>query len=652
MSNGRLWHSAFGIRHLRPFILFLILLLPAACSRDSGEPVRRAPASALRDVVIVTIDTLRADHLGAYGYAAARTPNFDRLAREGVRFDRAYATAPITLTSHASLMTGRYPPGHGARHNGMRLDLKTPTLAEAFAAKGYATAAFVAAFPLDRRFGLIKGFQSYGDTMPRDEAGHVTNERPGRLVVDEALAWLSAHRQDRFFLWVHLFEPHAPYGNPADPAQAGRPPIARYDDDIAEADAQMGRLVDALGDLRSQTLIVVAGDHGEAFGEHGEISHSLFTYDTTLRVPLVFSGGNIATLGAIPDAVSLVDVAPTIASLADLGRFDADGVVILPPFAKAAAGKPTSDLPPSPQSGFSAASERSLYAESFAPLLDFGWSPLRTIRKGGWKYVAAPKPELYDLDHDPGETRNLVATEPARVADLAREVDRISSSALASTAQTTDRESLLRLQALGYASGRPTAGGDRPDPKDRREIAANIAQVTSGELHGPALERALREILRADPGNPQANLRLGYVLLEGGRCGDAVKHFTIAIDAHLPSADAHLGRAACEAGAKQIDAARRTLAAAQAVEPDNPVVSANLGLLLSDNGQPAAGIPHLQRALSLDPDLHQARFGLAIAYARTGRRAEAGKEAEELLRRLPASAPQRPEVQRLLAAVR
>jgi len=626
---------------VRTLILSLTLLLIAACSRESAAPARAPVASAQtpRHVVIVTIDTLRADHVGAYGYTNARTPTLDRLAREGVRFDRAYATAPITLTSHASLMTGRYPPGHGARHNGMRMDLTTPTLSETFAAKGYATAAFVAAFPLDRRFGLIKGFQTYGDTMPRDEAGHVTNERPGRLVVDEALAWLTSHRKDRFFLWVHLFEPHAPYGNPADPAQASRSPLARYDDDIAEADVQVGRLLDALGDLRSQTLIVVAGDHGEAFGEHGEISHSLFTYDTTLRVPLLFSAASIGTPAVLNDAVSLVDVAPTIVSLAGLGRFDADGVVILPPERSAEAER-------------GSGRERALYAESFAPLLDFGWSPLRTIRKGTWKYIAAPKAELYDLEQDADETRNLVATEPARAAELAREVNQISTSALALTTQAPDRESRARLQALGYASGRPATGGDRPDPKDRRELAANLAQVASGELHGAALERALRDILRADPENPQANLRLGYVLLDAGRCAEAVKRFTIAIDAHLPSADAHLGRAACEVSAGQIDAARRTLAAAQTVEPDNPVVSANLGLLLSDNGQPAAAIPLLQRALSIDPDLHQARFGLAIAYARAGRRGDAAKEAEELLRRLPPGAPQRAEVERLLTSVR
>jgi choline-sulfatase len=628
------------------------LIAAAACSRGPAPPARGTPPSAPRNVLLITIDTLRADHVGAYGDAGARTPTLDRLARDGIRFDRAYATAPITLTSHASLMTGRYPPGHGARHNGMRLDLKTPTLAEAFATAGYATAAFIAAFPLDRRFGLIKGFQTYGDLMPRDASGHLANDRPGRLVVNDALGWLSTHRQGKFFLWVHLFEPHAPYGDPAD----GRPAIARYDDDVAEADAQAGRLLDALGDLRAQTLIVAAADHGEAFGEHGEISHSLFAYDTTLRVPLVMAGPGLAPGSREARAVSLVDVAPTIASLAGLGPFDADGKVLPTSDLRPTTSDPrppTSDLrPPTSDLRPPTSDLRPLYAESFAPLLDFGWSPLRTIRQGDWKYIAAPTPELYDLKSDPGETRNLAAAQPARAAELARQVDAIATSILPPADETPDRETRARLQALGYASGRPGPPGNRPDPKDRRELAARLAQVASGELQGAALERALREVLHADPGNPQANVRLGYVLLNSDRCTDAIPRFTAAIRAHVPSADAHLGRAACETAAKNVAAAERTLADAQAVEPDNPVVSANLGLLLSDGGQPTAAIPHLQRALTLDPDLHQARFGLALAYARTGHRPEAAKEAQELLRRLPPSAPQRPEVERLLAAVR
>jgi tetratricopeptide (TPR) repeat protein len=403
---------------------------------------------------------------------------------------------------------------------------------------------------------------------------------------------------------------------------------------VREASFQVGRLLEGLAFDRARTLIVVAGDHGEAFGEHGEISHSVFAYDTTLRVPLIVAGPGFAP-GTVADApVSLVDVAPTIASGAGLGTFDSDGRDL----------RRAADAP-----------ERPIYSETFAPLLDFGWSPLRAVRSGSWKYIAAPKPELYDLSADPGETHNLMATEAvaARAADLARQVDAISPATLGSAATTDDdRESRARLQALGYASGRGASAGDRADPKDRKALAGEIARVTSGELTGAGLERALRDIIAADPQNPQANVRLGYLLQESRRCAEAVRRFTTAIDGHLASADAHLGRAACELASGQTAGALATLTAAQVIEPDNPVVIANLGLVTSDAGRPAAAIPHLQRALSLDPNLHQARFGLAVALARTGRRADAAREAQELLRRLPADAPQRAEVERLLAATR
>jgi hypothetical protein len=439
------------------------------------------------------------------------------------------------------------------------------------------------------------------------------------------------------FVWVHFFEPHAPYGNPADPAQARRSVSNRYDAEITEADAQAGRVIEAMHAAGRPAVIVAAADHGEAFGEHGEISHSVFAYDTTLRVPLIVAGPGVP-VHVFTDPVSLVDVAPTIASLAGLSAFDTDGTNLI--------GTLSSTLrPPS--------SSRALYSESFAPLLDFGWAALRTVRRDGWKYIAAPRAELYDLEHDPGETHNLLASETSRAADLARIVDAISPATLpAATGAAADPEARARLQALGYVSGRAAAGESRADPKDRREVAARIAEVTSGELQGNALERALRDILRQEPGNPQANLRLGYVLMNAGRCRDAMPRFTAAIDGHLPGADAHLGLAGCQIEARQPAAARQTLNAALALEPGNPVVLANLGLLLSDTGHPADAIAELQRALAIDPDLHQARFGLAIAFARAGRRADAAREAEELLHRLPADAPQRAEVERLLAAVR
>ena len=617
------------MQHRLGIILTLTL---AACSATPSPPAQ--PEAAARNLLIITIDTLRADHVGAYGDAGAQTPGLDGLAREGARFDHAYATAPITLTSHASLLTGRYPAGHGARHNGMRMNLATPTLAERLGRTGFATAAFIAAFPLDRRFGLIKGFQTYGDRLPRDAQGRPLNERPGREVVDDAIVWLSGHRDGRFFLWVHLFEPHAPYGNPADPVQAKRPAIARYDDEIAEADRQVVRLLGALGDARASTFIIAAGDHGEAFGEHGEVSHSVFVYDTTLRVPLIMAGPGITHPLVVPDAVSLVDVAQTAAARLGVTPFDGDGVDLSPTF------------------GGTRLLSRPLYAESFAPLLDFGWSPLRSIRIDNWKYIAAPKAELYDLAVDSGENHNVVTSDPAQARVLAQRVDSFAPAHLPQPDSQADRETLARLQALGYVSGRPGAAADRPDPKDRRVLAARIAEVTSGELQGAALDRALRAILKDDPDNPQANVRLGYVLMEKGDCAGAAPLFTRAIDGHLPSVDAHLGLAGCQVTRHEVPAAIRTLSAAEQIEPGNPVVVANLGIVLSDSGRPADGIVYLQRALTLEPDFHEARFSLAVAYARLGRRHEAADQAQELLRRLPPNAPQRPEIQRLLNAVR
>jgi choline-sulfatase len=617
---------------MRVAVAILLCCVISGCrgASDTATPAGAPPAA--RNLVIITIDTLRADRVGAYGYAAGRTGAMDRLAREGVMFTHAYATAPITLTSHASLMTGRYPAGHGARHNGMRLDLKTPTLADALSQAGFATGGFIAAYPLDRRFGLIKGFQAYGDRMPPSREGRAVNERPGREVVDEALAWLARHRGGRFFLWVHLFEPHAPYGNPSDPR--GLPAQARYDDEVAEADRQAGRVIDALGPERLSTLVVVAADHGEAFGEHGEVGHSIFVYDTTLRVPLILSGAGVPTGRTIADPVALIDIAPTAMRLLGVPPFDTDGIDLGP----ALTGSP---LP-----------ARELYAESFAPLLDFGWSPLQTLRSRQWKYIEAPRPELYDIAQDPGETRDLSTRDAPRVADMHERTSRQSGGTHQSLA-IIDPDARARLQALGYAGGSvPGAGRGRPDPKDRRDEAAELAQIGSGELRGAALERALRSVLAADARNPQANLRLGYVLLDEGRCREAAAHFRSAIAEHLPSADAHLGLAACEAADRRFEAAAATLRDAERIEPGNPVVIANLGLVLADSGHPADAIAPLQRALTIDPDRHQARFALALAFARAGRRVQATSTAEELLRRLPANAPQRPEVERLIATLR
>ncbi len=615
----------------------LLLAGAAAGCTDRISTPAGGPATT-KNLLLITIDTMRADHVGAYGYAAARTATLDRLSREGVRFDRAFAPAPITLTAHASLLTGRYPPGHGARDNGVAASSSVPTLAAALHDRGYASAAFVAAYPLDRRFGLARGFDVYGDRMPRGPDGRLANERPARAVVDEALVWLSSARSSGkpFFLWVHLFEPHAPYGDPD--RDRARPAIERYDEEIATADCEAGRLVAALGAALDQTLIVAASDHGEAFGEHGEIGHSLFVYDTTLRVALIARGPGIPAGRVVADPVSLVDVAPTVLRLIGQTPFDADGIDLGP----ALGGQP---LP-----------SRPIYAESFAPLLEFGWSPLRAVRDGRWKAIAAPRPELYDVEADSGETRDLATSTmaPDPLARLLVRIDRFSGADLPPTivpgAAATD--ATARLGALGYVQGGRASAGERADPKDRRELAARIARVTSGEAAGDDLLSLLQAIVREDPANGQMHLQLGHELLRRSRCPEAERHFAAAAASRLPTADPYLGLAACQALAGRVAAAINTLQNGAAIEPGNPVVLANIGLLEGRLGRTDAAIASLRAALAIDADFHEARFNLAVTLARAGRRQEAAATAADLLARLPPAAPQRQEVERLVAALR
>ena len=613
----------------------LLALVTAACGGGAPASSTSAPtavSSTARHVVLVTIDTLRADRVGAYGYAAAKTPAIDALAAAGLRVGQAFATAPVTLPSHASLLTGLYPPAHGARHNGVAMAPGVPTLATILKAQGFATGAFVGAFPLERRFGLAAGFDVYGDRLPRLANGKPADERPGEDVVDEALAWRTTTGAARTFIWVHLFEPHAPYGDPTD----GRPVAARYDDDIADADRQVGRLLAGLGAERASTLVVVAADHGEAFGEHGEIGHSLFVYDTTLRVPLVLQGPGVAP-GTTPGPVSLVDVAPTVLGLLGVAAPAMDG--------RAFAGPTAAPVDPA----------RVLYADTEAPWRDFGWSPLRSVRTGGLKFILAPTPELYDLAQDAGETANLLPARAAAIGPLRAALaeaarDRVPAS---SPTVSADAEAQRRLRSLGYLGGAgPTGRAPTIDPKDRKDEAARIAEITSGELTGLARERALRDLATRDPGNPQVRMRLGFALVERGECAEAVPHFRAAIASRGVSADAHLGLAECLVEAGQAAEALGVLGQAAAVEPGNPVVLANQGLLLSDGGTPAAAIPLLEKALTLDGDLYQARFHLAIAYARTGDRTNAARHAQTLLGQLPPDAPQVSEVRRLIDALR
>ena len=551
----------------------------AACHRDaapSSAASTEKPAAA-RSVLLVTIDTLRADRLGCYGDTLARTPRIDALAARGTRFERAFTPAPITLPAHVSLFTGLIPPAHGVRGNGaFALQSGVPTLAEVFAERGAATAAFIGGFPLARRFGLDRGFQHYDDTMGK-AAGvrYDFAERRADAVAAAAVAWLSAH-PGPVFTWVHLFDPHAPYDPP--PAFAGGDP---YRGEIAAADAAVGRVLDAW-DARPETSVVaVTSDHGEAFGEHGEESHSLFVYDVTLHVPLVLVGPGIAAGGRVPTPVALVDLAATLAGLA---------------------GAP----PRMPgRSLFDATkSDRPIYAETMAPRLDFGWSELRSIREGRYKLIRAPRPELYDVEADPGETRDLFRAQPETAGRLAAGLDAVLSATGESQARrAVDRETAERLRALGYVQA-VTEGGSDADPKDKVDVARQIAHAAGPFRDQAAAVEAYRAIAALDPDVPIVNFRLADALLRSGRAAESIPFYRKVLQASPRTADPFVGLATAQAQLGRLDDAERVLREALRVDPGSGQAHFNLGEIARVRGDIAGARRSYEAALG-DPVTRQ-----------------------------------------------
>ncbi len=418
-----------------------ILLAGALGVYPLVAPLRLEPAN----VILITLDTTRADRLAPYGSPAHLMPTLETWARQGMVFDDVSTLAPLTLPAHTSLMTGRTPPSHGVRDNSGALGNDVPTLADVLHRAGYRTGAFVSAIVLDKEHGLARGFEAYSE-VNQPNAPH-RFRRPGNETVDDVLGWLQSHAASPFFLWVHLYDAHAPIrlSEPFRTAYADHP----YDGALAFMDSQLGRIHDFLDQrgLTPKTAIVVAADHGESLGEHGEAGHGIFVYQSVVHVPLIIDWPGLAP-GRAARPVQLTDVAPTIAALEKTAPLWADGRTLEPLLR-----------------GHSLAA-RDIYAESMYPR-HFGWSELRSLRSGMLKVIDAPRPELYDLATDPSETHNLWTTEPGAAATLLDRLRRLPGAT--ATLPTAPSRTARALEALGYVSApnRPLPpAAVLPDPKD------------------------------------------------------------------------------------------------------------------------------------------------------------------------------------------
>lgn len=489
-----------------------------------AEPPATKAVPAYRNLLLITIDTLRADALPMYG-GKTPTPFLESFARNAAVFQNAYTSAPITLPAHTSLMSGLYPPSHGVRNNGtFHAPESLHLLAEYAKQHGMRTGAVIGGFPLAAQFGLNQGFDFYDDSFPPqpvDPGIFLYTEKSAEEVRHSAESWLT-RSQTPYFLWLHFFDPHHPY---REHDFSGLEP---YQQEIAYVDQQLGLLFDFLKSHRldEQTLILITADHGEAFGEHGEVSHSLFLYNTTLHIPLMVSGSGI-TAGAHKELVRLIDVAPTVIEAFGWKAESAfDGASMLP------------------ELHGSSGTLRDNYAETFAPAFDFGWSPLASMQDLRYKYIRAPRPELYDLQSDPGESQSLPVSKAPQ--DYAGRISRtLKQSAETGAAHTPTAEEREKLSSLGYTGGASVrANWNAADPKDRVEVARNLAELAVAPMALPQKALAYAKLAASEPSNPLLLLRYGEVLLKLQKYAEAQKVFQQVLDLEYPSPSVYNGMAA------------------------------------------------------------------------------------------------------------
>ena len=600
-----------------------MLLVPDS-SAQAPRPTIPKPASRT-NVLLITIDTLRADHVGAYAAKAVETPTIDALARDGVLFERAYSQVPLTLASHTSLLSGTYPFHNGVQDfTGQPLRPEIRTITQALKGNGYDTAAIVSSYVLDRSWGLDRGFDLYydvfkGNSFLENDPGLV--ERRAEPSVDQALRWLRRSRTKPFFLWLHLYDPHSGY----EPPEPFRTRFAQspYDGEIAYCDSQLARVIAHLKQrgLYDRMLIILASDHGESLGEHGEKEHGFFVYQSTLRVPLIVKPPvGRGRPRRISEPAQIMGVAPTI--LATLNLHD-------PIESQFETGSLLSDKPAEPET----------YSESFYSFSSFGWSPLRTISNQSYQYIEAPKPELYDLRNDPGETKNLIAEQPAAASvlneKLKERVRRYAAEAPPTGTSQLTAEAAEKLRALGYMAYRSPVSAEAlaaglADPKDKIwDFNAVLDAVDAGKLGDTDRQRELLAQVQAR--NPDMYLipfLSGEAALHASdwKAADDLLRRSLQLNPNFDQAMSALARALHQQGKN--DEARQWVDKALQINPKNLKAWYQKGWM-SISLDPQAAMAAFQKALEIQPSFAMAHRDLGVLLLQQKRFPEAVSHLEQ-----------------------
>lgn len=569
------------------------------------------------NILLITLDTTRADRLGCYGYDAAETPHLDSLAARGVLFERAYAPIPMTLPSHASMLTGLWPPEHGLITNGQNaLDPSIPTAATLLTAHGYSTAAFIAGIVLHSKLGLNQGFHVYDDDLSNSVAGvdELHRYRDGRFVIDSALKWLKSWHeradQQPFFCWVHLYDPHDPYLNHPDEFGtrfAGQP----YDAEIAYTDRQVGRLLEALAQMgiNDRTCVVVVGDHGESLGEHGEETHGFMLHESTLRVPLIIAHPQShAARQRVTVPVPLVDLFPTLLEVAGV---HVPNNVSGQSLQRAIIGE--------------ALTHRVCYSQTEQPYLEASWCPLRSLTTDRWRYVRTTQPELYDLAADPRELSNLAESQPEVIRDLERKLSEFESHLRRRTGigVTMSAQERRALESLGYTGGQTpsqSAPKDRPLP-DIKEMIPHLNRLTRAthlmeEREYNEAAEILEPLVSDVPNYARAWQHLGLCRLKQKNFDAAVESFqrALAIDPSSDRTHDMLGFAYLRLG--KLDSAAKHFVELLTLRPDSENGHLFLGEIEQRKGNIPLAFRHYEAVLRLNPENAAARQAIKLITTR------------------------------------